>query len=311
MKNLNTFSKSLALMAFWLFFGFVQKTEACIDPDTVITVRCNYSADFTNIEIRLGNLKLHTETPNTFCSCALSSYFNAFTSPTYIAFVYEGTNTPYPNFNAWDNTTGANNAWNTEFPGYPNWAGYISEVINQGLDTDDKVEMVIRANTPPGTFAIVQELDSAMASITLGTDMWLPNEQTMAFDHPGLRNIRYDNSSFIYTVKPDAYFEDLDTQILSSDYSTQGLAFDLAISPNPVASWLTVTYELVVAGQVEMRVLDLNGQVMGSSVFAGKQPAGQHIRSFDLSAILPKTGIYLLEMKVGEVRRATRFFKTT
>ncbi|MCF8246979.1 MAG: T9SS type A sorting domain-containing protein [Saprospiraceae bacterium] len=308
MKNFTSYSKFKAFMLLFLCLGYLQETKACIDPDTVITVTCNYAPDFTQVEIRLSNLKLHTETPNTFCSCALSSWYGAFTSPTYIAFVYEGTNTSYPNFNAWDNTVGADNAWNTEFPNYPNWSGYISEVINSGLNIDDNVEMVIRASTPPGTFAIVEELDSAMASITLGTDMWLPGEQTMAFDHPGIRNIRYDNNGFVYAVKPMSYFEQLDGDILASLADRLAKQFKITIGPNPATSQMKVNYELSNPYPVKMRILDLQGQVI-ANVFEGEQPPGEHTSFLNLEALIPRSGLYLLEMSVGDKRFASKFFK--
>ncbi len=307
MKNFTMFSKFKAFVLLFVCLGFVQKSTACIDPDTVITVTCNYTLDFTQVEIRLSNLKLHTETPNTFCSCALSSWYGAFTNPTYIAFVYEGTNTPYPNFSVWDNTSGADNAWNTEFPNYPNWSGYISEVINSGLNIDDNVEMVIRANTPPGTFAIVEELDSAMATITLGTDMWLPNEQTMAFDHPGIRNIRYDNNGFVYTVKPMSYFEQLDGDILASSADRVAKLFKITIGPNPTSGQLNVNYELSNFYPVYMRILNLQGQVI-TKVYEGEQPPGEHTSFLNLEAVIPRSGLYLLAMTVDNRQFASMFF---
>jgi hypothetical protein len=310
MKTTFTISRMVALMLLLSTFGFIQKSQACIDPDTVITVICNYSPDFTQVEIRLGNLKLHTETPNTFCSCALSSWYDAFTNPTYIAFVYKGTNNPYPNFAAWDNTSGADNAWNTEFPNYPNWSGYISAVVNQGLSTNDEVEMVIRASTPPGTFAIVEHLDSAMASITLGTDMWLPDEQTMAFDHPGIRNIKYDNSSFLYFVKPLSYFEELDAAILLSGTSNaKNFSFDINLGPNPMLGNLNVYLNLTQANHLKMRLLDINGTVISNKLYETLLPPGEHHIQLDLLAILPKNGIYLLEVQSGEAIQAKRFLR--
>lgn len=296
-----------ALLVFALF-AFTNKANACIDPDTVITVSLQYSEDFTDIEIRLGNMKLMTEQPNTFCSCALSGVDEVFTNPTYIAFVYEGTNDPYPSFEVWENTQGADDAWNNEFPNFFGWSGYIAEVINSGLSTDDKVDMVIRASTPPGYFAIVEEMDSAMAELTLGTDMWLPDEQTMAFDHTGMRNLRFDNSSFEMNLVPDEYFEALDGGILSPTNEPIKNNLTVSIAPNPVSERLKLNFEMPNSGNITVLVRYISGQLM-AELYQGNLPQGEQQLDFNISAVLPKHGLYFLEIKTEGFSGVRKFVR--
>lgn len=301
----NTFPAILTLL---FAFLFIPKSDACVDPNTIITTTVNFNADFTEMEVRLGNLMLHAETPNIFCSCALSAYDEAFTQPNYIAFVYAGTNNPYPNFDVWENTVEADDAWDEEFPAYPDWSGYISEVIGTGLSVDDEVEMVIRVSTPPGTYASSSDLDSTFSLMTLGTDMWLPDEGMMAFDHPGIRNIRHDVSSFTMNEVDGEYFEMLDNGIISSDEEIEQVLFDLTVFPNPVKNKLWVEMDLPRNETVHLSIKDIAGRLIGN-LYEEDLPEGKQTIPLELNSIIPEHGIYLLEIKIGEQVGVRKFVK--
>lgn len=302
----NTFTVAFSMLL--AFLSFAPNADACVDPNTLITTTVNFSDDFTEIEVRLGNLKFETEQPNVFCSCALASYDGVFTNPNYIAFVLAGTNTPYGNFDEWGNTSEADDAWSTEYPGYPDWTGYIAEVINAGLSTDDEVELVIRASTPPGTYAVQSDLDSSMFLTTLGTDMWLPDEMTMAFDHTGIRNLRNDVSSFTMNEMSMDYFEQLDNGILSADIEINSPTFNLDIFPNPVAEQLSVSFNLPKTATVNLSIRDISGKLI-ANLYQEKLPEGEQRIPLEVAAILSENNLYLLEIEVDGIKGVRKFVK--
>ncbi|MEK7255239.1 MAG: T9SS type A sorting domain-containing protein [Bacteroidota bacterium] len=290
-----------------LFGSNLPFAAACIEPDTIPTVTVNYSPDFTQIEIRIGNLNLHTESPNVFCSCALSSYAGVFTNVKYIAFVKTADSSfvSYPNFSPWAENVVASVAWNNEFSSYPNWTGYVAEVINAGLNTEDAVDMVIRAEMPPGAIPNVVALDSAIAVSWLATDMWLPDQQTMAFDHTGLRNLRFENSGYFLQQMPQEYFDYLD-ELLSGTSEPGKLLFELRLSPNPAQEFLTANYVLTGLSKVKASILDLSGKLIWED-WKGEQPGGEQTIEVELTAILPKTGVYLFVLDVDGKRQTLQF----
>ncbi|MCB0520864.1 MAG: T9SS type A sorting domain-containing protein [Lewinellaceae bacterium] len=64
----------------------------------------------------------------------------------------------------------------------------------------------------------------------------------------------------------------------------------------------------VAAQPLSLRVLDMNGQVV-AHLFEGERPAGQQNMWLDLSAVLPKKGLYLLDIQVGEEKVGKRFLR--
>ena len=184
-------SKLYSLLTFCLILIFsfsFQQADACVDPDTISTLTINHSDDLSQVEIRIGNLKLETESPNIFCSCALASQTQVFTYVTYIAVVYSGTNDIYPNFVPFTQTSPADDAWDGSQPSIPNWNGYIAEVINGGLTADEAVDFVIRAEAPPGVLVELNDSPQQDSSLLyyqtyFGTDMWDPIEMDIVEDH--------------------------------------------------------------------------------------------------------------------------------
>ena len=246
---------------------FTPQATACIDPDSVITRTVNYSPNLDKIEIRLGNLKLHTETPNTFCTCALSSFSDVFTDLQYIAFVNPGTNEPYPNFDVWDANMASSSSWNESYStSYPEWDGFVGDVINDGLTFNDEVELVIRANLPPGYSLAI--LDSTFFVSYLGTDEWDAENQEIKNEHTGLRNLGVVSFSS-YVERSNEYFDQLDMDLTTSiaeipaeEKST------LRVFPNPAREYV---YVEVPKDFQDMEIIVYNS--IGQEVYQNNQPA--------------------------------------
>ena len=286
---------SLAVSILLICFLFkAENAQSCIDPDTVITVTANYNSEFTEVELRLGNLKLMTEAPNRFCSCALGSFSEFFTYLEYVAFVNTGTNTPYPNMAPWENTQAVDDAWNNALPSYGDWTGFIGDVINGGLAPQDDVELIIRASTPPGLYVSVSELDSMLSFSYLGTDAWNPDEEDLFADHQGIRNLRSDISSIEYNEVDDAYFTALDNAILTKTNDVEPLQ-TFEVNPNPIDQYFQITYSLREASDVQIRLLDLNGKLVYRQSRL-QQVAGLHQMTIQLSEGVLQKGMYILEV---------------
>ena len=232
----HAFLVGLLLTAFW--FGTMSSAQACIDPDTLPVVTLNYDSTFTQAEIRVSNLRLMTEAPNKFCTCAVSSYSSIFTNLLYVAFVDSGTNNPYANFDPWSANASASTSWDESTQGsfYPDWSGFVAEVINTGLSPSNAVELIIRAELPPGYTLVF--LDSALSSTFLGTDEWDPVGDSVKASHQGLASFAQVSNtlaekpmSYFTAVDStvDAYYDSLATNVESFEKPVIGLA----VGPNP------------------------------------------------------------------------------
>lgn len=297
MKNFFTISSKTIFQCalLLLFLAFLPKEgKSCIDPDSLVTVTANYNMEFTEVEIRLGNLRLMTEQPNVFCSCALSDFTGFFTYLEYVAFVESGTNTTFPNMAPWENTGAADAAWNNAQPAIGNWQGFIAEVINGGLAPTDDVELIIRASTPPGLYVSVTELDSTLQFAYLGTDAWNPIDQNLFADHQGLRNLGSDNSSLVFNEVADEYFTNLDNDILS-DVKDVEQQLTFSIQPNPTDGAFQVKYALKQAAESQVNLYDITGQLIYTQTNDFQTP-GQHSLLVNLPDGLLKNGMYLVEI---------------
>ena len=226
---------SLSLLLLVTFYS--QSAKACVDPDTIATLTINYSADYSQVEIRIGNLKLETTAPNSFCACGLSSESDVFTYVSYIAMVYEGTNDVYPNFIPFMNTAPYDAAWDGSQPALPDWNGYVAEVINGGLVADEAVEMIIRAQAPPnvlvelGNASVNNDTSAVYYQTYLGTDEWDATTMDLKEDHQAIRTFAFmNNASPTPILKDDQYFTDLDNDILNSIYEVGKSAVQTAVS---------------------------------------------------------------------------------
>ncbi len=297
MKKINKLKmQTITSLLMILSFFSIKPPEAnaCVDPETLITVETKYSTDLTEIAIVLGNLKFMEEEPNVFCSCALGGYTDFFTHLEYVAFVATGTTTPYPNMEPWTNSTQADDAWDTAASGYGDWSGFIAEVINSGLGPDDDVELIIRASIPPGYFVTVNDMDTTLVLSYLGTDAWDPVEEDLFADHQGVRNIGSDNSSITYEEVSDDYFTSLDEGITSAiGVIRNDLSFDL--NPNPTNGAFLLKYNLNASSDVTVSLRDITGRLVYVHP-REQQPDGRQEMLIDIPEGVLQSGIYVIEV---------------
>ncbi len=310
-----TFTSILNFLPFlFLLLSFTfysQSAKACVDPDTVATLTVNYSADLSEVEIRIGNLKLETATPNTFCACGISSETAVFTYVTYIAVVYQGTNDVYPNFIPFTQTSPADAAWDGSQPALPDWDGYVAEVIN-GLVADDAVELIIRAEAPPG---VLVELTGDPGSDTsslywqtyLGTDEWDPVAMDLMEDHQAIRTFAF-MSNINVNVLPQSYFDELDAE-LTNIYEVGNAPITAGkLSPNPVTDYFNLSFQLAEASDLNLVIYDITGKAV-HQIPSQRYQSGEHTIPISLEGILQKSGIYIVSLQTDSGQSNFKFFK--
>ncbi len=306
MQNLyfKSFPRVQPFLSFGLFFIFIlftQSSKACVDPDTIATLTINHSDDLSEVEIRIGNLKLETETPNIFCSCALASQTAVFTYVTYIAVVYSGTNDIYPNFEPFTQTSPADAAWDGSQPTIPNWNGYIAEVINNGLTADEAVDFVIRAEAPPGVLVELEDDPQQDSSLLytqtyIGTDMWDPIEMDIAEDHQAVR-VFGALENITVNVLPKSYFEQLDFELTTSIHEVgQAPVLSGKLYPNPVYQSFELSFELPKDNDLDFIIYDIHGKVVHR--FPTRNfISGKHMLLVSLEGIIQNQGIYIASLQ--------------
>ncbi len=301
-------SLTLLLSAFCL-----TNSQACVDPDTIATLNINYSEDFSEVEIRIGNLRLETEAPNIFCACGLASETEVFTYVTYIAVVYAGTNDVYPNFVPFSQSGPADDAWDESQPTIPNWNGYIAEVINDGLAADEAVEMIIRAEAPAGVLVELsdnpQDSSSALYTTTyLGTDMWDPVDESIAEDHQAVRTFGALQNITV-NVESQEYFDDLDAALLTSTREVDQSPFTrVALAPNPVNQQSTLSFQLEKSTQLSVVIYDLTGAEI-ARLSNGQYSAGMHTIELPLGDLLPAKGCYIGQLQSPDGQQQFKLIK--
>ena len=289
------------------FLIFSHHAKACVSDTTIITTTVNYDPNLTSIEIRLGNLKLGTENPNVFCSCAISSWSSMFTNLDYVAFVMAGTNVPYANFQAWSSNSAASTSWDNDQPGFGGWEGFVAEVINGGLTDGTDVEMIIRASLPPGyTFSV---LDSSVTVSSVGTDKWDNTTQTLYAAHQKVRNLSSDASSYVLNSKPDTYFAALDNDILSSTLFQNRPIQALSVFPNPVMDEINMSFELPNPQDITVKVVNMAGETILQKDL-GKIQAGNQKIPLKIDGTW-SDGYYLLMLETDNIITTKKILKIT
>ncbi|MFK8008358.1 MAG: T9SS type A sorting domain-containing protein [Saprospiraceae bacterium] len=310
--NSSSFTSLFTFSLLLLFTFYSQSARACVDPDTIATLTLNYSEDLSNVEIRIGNLKLETEAPNTFCSCGLSSETEVFTYVTYIAIVYQGTNDVYPNFIPFEQTSPADAAWDGSQPALPDWNGYVAEVIN-GLVADDAVEMIIRAEAPPGVLVELQgspqnDTSALYYQTWLGTDAWDPSTMDLIEAHQAIRTFAFMSDITVNVLtNEDPYFDNLDADIINSIYEVGKSSVQTArLSPNPVNDFFDLSFELNEAADLNLVIYDMTGRAVHQMSTQRYQP-GEHILHISLAGILPKSGVYIASLQSSSGQTNLKF----
>ncbi len=288
--------------------GYGKQAQSCIsDTITSITVTINYETFFqtpctyvANIEIRLGNLSLMTESPGKVCACALA-FGNFYDSVIFIAFVDAGTNNPYQGFAAFNEELASNTAWDSDQPGFGGWSGYVASVVNAGLVATDPVEMVIRAAASSSNLLAWQDSSNCVTSAiydivpqtSVATDEWIPASSSLGNTHQKVRTL---NTSVTYQTKTASYFTALDNDILPN-IPLVGIAIrpkpiEFSVVPNPFSNSMTVT---VSTGQQisGYQIHDLGGKVVRS-----ESGLNENVLTIERGAL--PVGMYFLELSSDE-----------
>lgn len=186
---MNASRKVLAIFTLTVIVSFTflkpQKANACVDPETVVNVTCYVDSGLTEMTIVYTNLKLHTSTPNTFCSCGLSDAWTGLFSDIHsVAFVEAGTTNPIWGFGQpFTASADASAAW-AALSG--NWQGFISQVTQAGLTPNAPVELIVNASVPPGF--TISLIDTSLRQTSIGSDVFDANTNSLAYAHLWTRN---------------------------------------------------------------------------------------------------------------------------
>jgi len=306
------------LMSVFLFIGMLaptQQAQACVDPDSTVIIDVCY--DTVNLPVidemymRISNMRLMNEAPNTICSCALTYYNDFFTDIQYIAFVDSGTNTPYEGFAGFNNSLNVDQAWNTSPGG--TWAGYIADVINSGLQANDPVELIIRVSAPAGVQYTVygdsiqgyESLYDDVVNNSLGTDAWDPIAQELVNDHLSVKSFApwaQPGNSLSFTPISMTEFTQLDNDILNNIATVPSLNMSVGrvtTYPNPFAQTLTISVDLQESNTVRMEVYSVSGKLLWKKELASFAK-GEHLFELNAAELNMTQGLYFIKVQVGE-----------
>ena len=287
---MKTITKTLITLFAGILLLTVQprKAQACIDSATTVFVIVHYDTiNFTDISLTVTNLRLFGGSPNHFCSCAINNYTDMFSNILYVAFVDSGTSNPVPGFEPYEANVNATTAWENVWP-TGDWNAFVSEVNVNGLTPGNPVELVIRAQLPPGyTF---DSIDSTLTYTYLGTDEWSNTNQDLADSHQNL--VDFNSGHQMIAEHSATYFTNLDNALNTGIQTLEQTSFSL--HPNPATETLTV--QTAATGIQHYTLTDVSGKQLLNGTFS-------NTRTLDLR-ILPK-GIYLLSIQnnKGEVSR--------
>ncbi len=223
MKNTTLLKKSITCFFILFTSVFYTPVMACIDyhPGPYSTVV--YDGSYQHIEITVHNLHLFGGSSGDFCTCAFSSYTDIFSEVYYVAFVDSGTGLPVPGFDSWNADALATTAWSGLIPG-DSWEGFLSAVNYAGLQAGVAVNLIIRANLPPGY--TVSFIDSALSSSYLGTDKADPITHAPMNAHFSVSG--YGNLT--YSEVDSSYFTGISNLIF----------IPIRLFPNPVSDELNI-----------------------------------------------------------------------
>lgn len=259
MKRFTLFSLSFLLFAFLFTFFAPQQAQACIDPDTTVTIHCDYDSNYTDIMITVSNIRLFTASPNQFCSCAVTSWTSIFSQIQYVAFVDSGTFNPI-GFDPWTPSANATNAWESVLA-TGNWNGFVAQVAAGGALPGVPVDLIIRASLPPGyTFGM---LDSALVISQLGSDEWDDTNQTLANSHQEIHGF-WENGGPTYTeISPSStFFEDVDNNILAALDPDWNQPPAVTLYPNPATDRVRIQLGEALHRYGEIELRDMQGRLI-------------------------------------------------
>lgn len=223
MKNTTHFKESITCFFILFTSAFYTPVMACIDyhPGPYSTVV--YDSSYQHIEITVHNLHLFGGSGGDFCTCAFSSYTDIFSDVYYVAFIDSATGLPVSGFDPWNADALATTAWSGLMPG-DSWEGFLSAVNYAGLQGGVAVNLIIRANLPPGY--TVSYIDSALASSYLGTDKADPITHAPMNGHFSVSGYGIPT----YVEVDSSYFTGVNNLIFSP----------IGLFPNPVGDELNI-----------------------------------------------------------------------
>lgn len=217
--------------------AFTQSATACVMPKDSVYVTVAYdTTDFSDVTLTVGNFDLFGGNPNEWCSCAITSYTNIFTTIEYIAFVDSGTTDPVMGFEPWSSNASAGTQWDLAMSG--NWTGFVAEVGSSGLLAGTPVELIVRASLPAGyTYQI---LDSTVQTSLIGTDEWIDTTSTLSNGHQSIVGMA-DPGRVTLRSEPQSYFDALDASlgVLSVNEYKRSPAY-LNVFPNPATGSIQI-----------------------------------------------------------------------
>ncbi|WP_246168942.1 T9SS type A sorting domain-containing protein [Rudanella paleaurantiibacter] len=81
---------------------------------------------------------------------------------------------------------------------------------------------------------------------------------------------------------------------------------ELSVSPNPTTDWTTVTFSAAKAGEVQLQVVNLLGQVVAEKAVRARTGVNKHLLKLNQLPI----GIYIVQVSNGQGRAETRLIKS-
>lgn len=290
----------LLLLSASAFLLFALPARACVDYHTTVFVTCHYdTVNFTDIAIKVSNLRIFGGNPNDFCSCGITNYTDIFTNIDYVAFVDSGTTNPVIGFDPYVASANSTSAWESVLA-TGDWNGFVSGVNGNGLTPNAPVELIIRASLPAGYTYYV--LDSNIYATQFGTDEWDNTNQTLANSHQSVSSFWSATSvDLVAEHSGSTYFSDLDNAVLTNLEKGLEPSF-LEIGPVPTKDRLYVHLDNPGIRLETASIYNLSGQIVGSvpldGLFSGRT-------ELDVSAY--PEGVYFLRIKTASGEQTKKF----
>lgn len=292
--------KRLALAA-TLFFalGGVRPMKACFEIiPTIHSVTCYYDSLYQDFVVRVGSLRLSTNPPGKWCTCALHNNSPIFDQIQYIAIVDSGTNHRVDGLAQWYPSAMAAAGWDSIYPIH--WFGYLTQVEGNGTVGIAPVELVIRAHFPPG-YAYVPMFDDIRTAI-LGWGSWndtlqRPNNDRWWADWPL-------DTNFHFVAEPNRsfFFSRFDADLLYTGTSDPIDLVELAIYPNPATDILNLRFSSPSFAFRSLDIYDANGRRIQGGFRSGKQDL-----TIDVSTL--PSGTYFVRIETGKGWVTRRFLR--
>lgn len=289
-----------------------QQAKGCLDPDSVIvfvtydTLNTTPCPTANQVELRISNIRLMSETPGKLCACGLASTSEMFGELLYIAFVDSGTNKPYKGFGKFDINEKSSGKWKGVYGKKGDWSGFVASVVNSGLKSTEPVELIVRAKAPLGISVTIRDstpcendLIKELAKSSLGTDEWDGVNEDLKGAHQMVRSLQRADMFLFEEAK---YFTELDDELLTAlSIDAPVVVFknhDLTVYPNPSNGRVNLDFDLVTHANIKVTWVDLTGRE--TELTAGRELSrGEHRVTLSLTDFgIQGTGF--LQVSIGD-----------